>query len=293
LFWKNSKLYCGYNSWCIECERKFRFEKNKWKYSKIRNKIKNITYTNNEGNKCIESWKDIPGYEGIYQISDAGRLKSLDGFIEKLKGKSIKIGKLLSICYDKKGYSSRPLFKNKKSKTFRIHVLVAMAFLGHIPCGYKVVVDHKNNNKKDNRVCNLQIITQRKNASKDKKGDKYTCGSTGVSFIESRKTPYECRIKISNKTIYLGVFKTEKEASDMYLKALKNIDFFDGDKNKFKNLLGYEKKGHALTEKKVLAIRRLYRINPSFSRSKLAKKLNVNEVTIRDIIFNRTWQYLL
>ena len=237
LFWKNSKLYCGYNSWCIECARKIRLKKNKWKYSEVRNKIRDITYIDNDGNKCIESWKDIPNYEGLYQVSDAGRIKSLNGFIEKPNGKSIKIGKLLSICYDKRGYSSKNLFKNKKRKTFRIHVLVAMAFLGHVPCGLKIVVDHKNNNKKDNRLCNLQVITQRENASKDKKGDKYTCSSTGVSLTQHMKSPYECRIGICNKTIYLGVFKTEKEASDMYLKALKNIDLFDGDKNKFKNYI--------------------------------------------------------
>lgn len=291
LYWKNSKLYCGYNSWCIDCERLFR-AKRKTLINKIENNvIENITYLDNNNIVCQEEWRDIPGYEGIYQVSNAGRIKSLDGFVVKSRGIATKKGKLLSIKFDKKGYCTFVLYKNKSCKTIRIHVLVAMAFLNHKPDGHKVVIDHKNNIQSDNRACNLQIVSQRLNSSKDKKGK--TCQSTGVSFRSDKKTPYECKIRINRTSICLGTFTNEKEASEMYLKALNNISLFDGDVKKFKSFLNVSKRGIALTEQKVLAIRRLYRINPEFSRIGLSKKIGVHSVTITEIIKNKSWKHLL
>lgn len=106
-----------------------------------------------------EIWKDVPNYEGRYQISNQGRLKSL-GNNKQRKEKIIKAGIV-------KGYHSCVLCVKNKKKTFYIHQLVAMAFLNFKPSGHKYEVDHINNIKSDNRLDNLQILTHRDNTFKN------------------------------------------------------------------------------------------------------------------------------
>jgi hypothetical protein len=159
-----------------------------------------------------EIWKDIPGYEGLYQASSLGKIKSL-------KYNSGKKEKELIACDDGKGYLCLGLNKNKKRNTFKVHKLIAMTFLNHIPNGHKTVIDHINNNRKDNRVCNLQLITNRENSSKDRSN--YTSKYVGV-FWYKRKNKWCSKIHIEGKTYDLGSFKTEIEAYEVYQKVLKN-----------------------------------------------------------------------
>ena len=163
-----------------------------------------------------EIWKDIPGYEGIYQVSNLGNVKSLPRIMIK-KGVFLSNEKILKSGINNLGYLSVVLF-NKNTKTFKVHQLVAMAFLNHIPDGtYRLVVDHINRDKLDNKVENLQIITQRKNVSKDKKG---TSKYTGVSW-NIRNKKWVSQIRINGKVKYLGLFNTELEASEAYKNKLK------------------------------------------------------------------------
>jgi hypothetical protein len=106
-----------------------------------------------------EIWKDIPNYEGRYQISNLGRLKSL-GNNKQRKEKVIKPGSV-------KGYMCVTLIVNAKKEYFYIHQLVAMAFLEFKRCGHKYEVDHINNIKHDNRLENLQILTHKDNTNKN------------------------------------------------------------------------------------------------------------------------------
>ena len=165
----------------------------------------------------MEEFIDIPGYEGKYQVSNLGRVKSLSR-VDTI-GRKVK-EKILKTQIDKGGYLRTKLSHKGKTKTFRIHQLVAMAFLGHIPCGHKQVVDHKNNVSTDNRLENLQLITSRENSSKDRKGgsSKYV----GVSWENSRGK-WRSKIRIGGKQILLGRYKDEYEAHLAYQKALNNI----------------------------------------------------------------------
>lgn len=91
-----------------------------------------------------EIWKDILGYEGLYQVSNFGRVKSL------------KFGKerILKLIKDKDGYFIVNLYKNKKIKSFRVHRLVAEAFIDNpdnLP-----QVNHKDENPSNNVVSNLE-----------------------------------------------------------------------------------------------------------------------------------------
>lgn len=112
-----------------------------------------------ENMENIEIFNDIPGYEGLYQVSNLGRVKSLikyKGTIERI----LRPG----ICTS--GYYMVILSKNKKLKTISVHKLVSIVFLGHEPDGHRIVIDHINGDRLDNRVENLQFITQRQNTVK-------------------------------------------------------------------------------------------------------------------------------
>lgn len=167
-----------------------------------------------------EEWKDIVGYEGLYQVSNLGRVKSLDRIIQgKVKDYSYK-SKILKPGNNNRGHLFVNLYKDKKPKTRTIHQLVAESFLNHLPCGFKLVVDHIDNNKNNNCVTNLQIVTQRENLSKDKKNksSKYT----GVIWHKFHQK-WTCSIRIGKSRKYLGYYINEHDAYLAYQKELNLI----------------------------------------------------------------------
>jgi len=158
----------------------------------------------------IEEFRDVDGYGGLYQVSNLGRIKSL------------KFGKerILKGNINTPGYLDILLYANKEFKRRTIHQLVAVAFLGHKPCGYKLVVNHINFNKLDNRVGNLEIVTARENSNH--KHLKSTSFYTGVSWHKKNKK-WCSQIYINGKRKNLGCFTDELEASNAYQTALKNL----------------------------------------------------------------------
>ena len=105
-----------------------------------------------------EIWRSVIGYEGLYEVSNTGLIRSLDRFV----GNRNRIkGKILSINIKKNGYCSVALFKYGKMKRYLVHRLVAQAFLpnpDNLP-----MVNHKNEDKSDNRVDNLEWCTAKYN----------------------------------------------------------------------------------------------------------------------------------
>ena len=95
-----------------------------------------------------EIWKDIPGYEGAYRVSSSGRIWS-SRYSRELKS------------YTDKDRAGR-VRVSLKGKTFKVHTLVALAFLGPRPEGMEVC--HNNGNPRDNRVENLRYDTHSENA---------------------------------------------------------------------------------------------------------------------------------
>jgi len=158
----------------------------------------------------MENWKDIKGYEGHYQVSDLGRVKSVKFNKERI----------LHIQKSTNGYLKSELCKNGKTKTRTVHSLVAQEFLNHESDIYNVV-DHINNVKTDNKLSNLQIISQRENSTKDK-NNKYS-DYVGVTFHKKDKR-WQSSIVIDGSQVYLGYFKNEERASIAYNFALTQLD---------------------------------------------------------------------
>ena len=162
-----------------------------------------------------EEFRSVPGYEGLYEVSNFGNVKSLGND----KTRKEKILKPVLVGSIGKYYYGLQLFKDGKRKIFKIHVLVAMAFLGHIPDGtHKIVVDHIDNNRLNNHLSNLQLISQRENASKDKKNG--TSKYTGVCW-DKAKNKWLANITINGIPKHLGYFFSEEEAHEAYQNALK------------------------------------------------------------------------
>ena len=108
-------------------------------------------------------------------------------------------------------------------KKIRVHQLVAMAFLGHVRDGsMKVLIDHKNDIKNDNRVENLQFLNNRENVTKSLDRSKCSSKYIGVYFDKSRNK-WVSNITIENKKKHLGRFENEYDAHLAYQKALQEL----------------------------------------------------------------------
>jgi hypothetical protein len=166
-----------------------------------------------------EEFRSIPGYEGYYEVSNFGNVKSLEReYLNKGKYPSTVKERILKPILSGGEYYDVNLFKDSKPKSFKIHVLVAMAFLGHKPDGYKIVVDHIDNNRLNNHVSNLQLISNRENTSKDRKNG--TSQYTGVCWHKATNK-WRSQIVINSKMKQLGLFTSEEEAHEAYQNALK------------------------------------------------------------------------
>lgn len=121
-----------------------------------------------------EIWKDIPGFEGLYQVSNLGSVKSI--YYSK--------SKILKPIKSSNDYYFINIYKNKKVKQELIHRLVYYAF-NNILSNKQYVIDHIDNDKNNNCINNLQLVTNRYNSSKDKKqkSNNYNIYKNGPSYL--------------------------------------------------------------------------------------------------------------
>lgn len=108
-------------------------------------------------------WRDAVGYEGFYMVSKCGMVKSLgtpytmkNGYVSR------KPAKVLRLNTEKKGYKSVRLCKHGEQKLFKVHRLVAFAFIGNPPAGCDQV-NHKNGVKDFNHASNLEWVSGKGN----------------------------------------------------------------------------------------------------------------------------------
>ena len=163
-----------------------------------------------------EIWKQIKDFN--YEVSNYGNVRNHKKIILKPHKRG-------------KGYKAIRISKDKKRHRYYIHRLVAQAFLDLDITNIKIKVDHIDNDKTNNRLENLQLLTHRENGCKSLK--------YGTSkYVGVCKSGKKWRSMIvTDKQISLGSFDTEEEAHQAYLKALEKY----GIQNKYSNILKEKK----------------------------------------------------
>lgn len=158
-----------------------------------------------------EIWKDVKGFEGLYRVSNTGKVLSLprNGTNGSIRKQSI----------DKDGYKQIILFKDNKKYYKRVHRLVAEAFIPNLK--EKPEINHLNNNRKDNRVENLEWCTNKENLE--------------YSHKQKRQRINAKPIKAINKDLNLVLyFKSEREASRFLSIKQYKISRYLNNKNELK-----------------------------------------------------------
>lgn len=159
-----------------------------------------------------EIWVDIKGYEGLYQVSNQGRVKSLDRIIVKENGNKQNLkGKILKQKIHK-GYYTVYLSKNGNVKTVRVHRLIAMAFIPNPK--NKPFIDHINTITTDNRIENLRWVTPKENSNNELTRKHNSESQKGKYVGEKhpnygRKMTEEQKAKISKTKKESGIHKGE------------------------------------------------------------------------------------
>lgn len=108
-----------------------------------------------------EVWKDVIGYEGLYEVSSLGRVRSLDKLVNGNNSKVLRKGIILKPQEKKYGYLAVNLYKYRKMKSLTVHRLVAKAFIENLD--NKPEVNHIDGNKKNNSIYNLEWVTSSEN----------------------------------------------------------------------------------------------------------------------------------
>ena len=105
-----------------------------------------------------EIWKKVQGFEGLYEVSNKGRVRSIDRYVTGKNGKKyFRPGRILSLTEKENGYLSVSLWKNNKGHSLYVHRLVGKAFIpnpNNLP-----TINHKDGNKQNNNVSNLEWMT--------------------------------------------------------------------------------------------------------------------------------------
>lgn len=127
----------------------------------------------------MEVWKDIKGHEGHYQVSDHGRVKSVDRI--STTGQHIH-ETIMKTCTDRGGYSFVSLWKGGRKKNFKIHRLVLEAF-SPVDGMKELDCNHIDENKSNNRLENLEWLTRKENLN---------YGSHNKKIAEAHNVPIVC-----------------------------------------------------------------------------------------------------
>lgn len=177
-----------------------------------------------DGVLYVEEWRGVVGYEEFYQVSSFGRIKRLQ---RKLLGNGrnqpyrLFKEKVLKQTFVTKGYLSFNIKISPVSRIVKIHRVVLESFKGTSYLG----IDHINGIKTDNRLLNLEYVTNRENTVRYHKSKKLKY-PTGV---RPDGNGFSALIKINGKKKYLGYFNDINKAAEAYEKAKKEIenDFTD------------------------------------------------------------------
>ena len=147
-----------------------------------------------------EIWKDVAGYDGFYQVSNKGNVRSVarKDSIGRKRG-----GLILKPAYDRGGYLTVGLCKNGKSKTKNVHRLVAETFIPNTK-GF-LEVNHKDENKSNNRVENLEWCTREYNVNYGTRTEKVCKKVRAVNIKTGDVVTFNSTVEAGRKGYHCGV----------------------------------------------------------------------------------------
>lgn len=177
----------------------------------------------------VEIWKDVVGYEGFYVVSNKGNVKSLKRKVDYRGSKKIIPAQKMTIRIDKYGYPRVALCKNGKQKHYRVHRLMALAFIPNPEM--KLTVNHKDSNKSNNNLDNLEWATYAENNDHCLKFGKRKFDVDEELLVEKYKSGYTMKqvgkiMGISSASVYkflkLNNIKSRKQGKKgKYYKTIK------------------------------------------------------------------------
>lgn len=148
-----------------------------------------------------EKWKDVVGYEGKYEVSDKGNIRSVKRTITRSNGHKYWIkSTILRTSIHCSGYEIVTLYNNCKSETKRVHRLVAEAF--HSNKDNKKCVNHKDGNKINNKLENLEWVTHSENLNHAYENKLRKNGSS-IILIDEKNNERKFRSEV-NASLFLG-----------------------------------------------------------------------------------------
>ena len=164
----------------------------------------------------MEKWRDVRGYEGLYQVSSEGMVRSLDRYVTHSRNPDFNVlrkGKIMSPVNHGNGYLYVSLTMRGKRKNHYIHRLVAEAFVRN-PNAFNEV-DHKNRNRRDNRAENLRWVDHADNMANAEMGgvprDSWKKPKSGEKYIKRSNNRW--RVVIARKDFRIDKgFETIEEA---------------------------------------------------------------------------------
>tara|TARA_R110000796_G_scaffold106541_2_gene216966 strand:+ start:275 stop:820 length:546 start_codon:yes stop_codon:yes gene_type:complete len=166
-----------------------------------------------------EIWKDIPKYENIYQVSNFGNIKRLERYGNYGRHTNAFFPeKLMKQQLDTNGYLRVNLTKDRKKWKISVHQLVILVFKSIKSNRYKVI-DHIDNNKLNNKLSNLQVISARENVLKHRKTTNKSSKYPGV-YWHKRNKKWLAQTTLKGKHIYIGHYNSELEAFKSYSKQI-------------------------------------------------------------------------
>jgi hypothetical protein len=174
----------------------------------------------------MEEWKDINNYEGYYQISNLGNIRSLDRLVSNKHGKRLAVGKPKSIYKSKAGYWIVTLIKEQITKTFLVHRLVAEHFISNPD--NKLEVNHIDGNKSNAKYNNLEWCTRSENqihAHKTglmKSGYKPNFGKDNINCTLSEELVLEIRTKYATGKYSQRILAKEYKVSQVTICSILN-----------------------------------------------------------------------
>ncbi len=177
-----------------------------------------------------EIWKNIQNYEGYYEISNLGNIRSLEKTIYNKNGLPRKLPlKNLKLSISTKGYLKIGLSKNDIKLNFELHRLLAIHFIKKTSEDFNIV-NHIDGNILNNNLDNLEWTTLRENTTHGILKKSYTSKYINVYKNKNSKKWSAC-IGLNNKNHYLGSFENEIEANEEIIKFKENNNII----NKYSN----------------------------------------------------------